>query len=506
MGNTLKELQDVTGALQCYTRAIQINPAFADAHSNLASIHKDSGNIPEAIQSYRTALKLKPDFPDAYCNLAHCLQIVCDWTDYEARMKKLVSIVAEQLEKNRLPSVHPHHSMLYPLSHDFRKAIAARHANLCIEKIHVLHKPPYKFLRELSTPRLRIGYVSSDFGNHPTSHLMQSIPGLHDKTKVEIFCYALSPDDGTTFRGKIAREAEHFIDLSQMPCNGKAADRIYADGINVLVNMNGYTKGARNEIFALRPAPVQVMWLGYPGTSGASFMDYLITDKITSPLELLPQYSEKLAYMPNTYFIGDHKQMFPHLKERLIVSDKNGSIGNVADNVAVINATDLSPLVENTDVKEIHEVINNSLVSANSRGDQKLEISLKVAELPTTTQIDTMIASGQVQTSVNGVLVTNGLATQQTNNKAATGEEVPQNIVITTRKQYYLPDDAIVYCNFNQLYKIDPLTLQSWVYILQNVPNSVLWLLRFPAVGETNIKRTVEELGELTFIGFSLFL
>ena len=100
-------------------------------------ILQDSGNIPEAIQSYRTALKLKPDFPDAYCNLAHCLQIVCDWTDYEARMKKLVSIVAEQLEKNRLPSVHPHHSMLYPLSHEFRKAIAARHANLCLEKVHI---------------------------------------------------------------------------------------------------------------------------------------------------------------------------------------------------------------------------------------------------------------------------------------------------------------------------------------------------------------------------------
>lgn len=79
---------------------------------------------------------MKPDFPDAYCNLAHCLQIVCDWTDYEARMKKLVSIVAEQLEKNRLPSVHPHHSMLYPLSHEFRKAIAARHANLCLEKVN----------------------------------------------------------------------------------------------------------------------------------------------------------------------------------------------------------------------------------------------------------------------------------------------------------------------------------------------------------------------------------
>ncbi|XP_076171153.1 O-linked N-acetylglucosamine (GlcNAc) transferase sxc isoform X1 [Ptiloglossa arizonensis] len=488
MGNTLKEMQDIQGALQCYTRAIQINPAFADAHSNLASIHKDSGNIPEAIQSYRTALKLKPDFPDAYCNLAHCLQIVCDWTDYEARMKKLVSIVAEQLDKNRLPSVHPHHSMLYPLSHEFRKAIAARHANLCIEKIHVLHKQPYKYPREIGT-RLRIGYVSSDFGNHPTSHLMQSIPGLHDRQSVEIYCYALSSDDGTTFRAKIAREAEHFIDLSQIPCNGKAADRINSDGIHILVNMNGYTKGARNEIFALRPAPIQVMWLGYPGTSGASFMDYLITDEVTSPLELASQYSEKLAYMPHTYFIGDHKQMFPHLKERLILTDKLNMKGKVADNVAVINATDLSPMIENTLVKEIREVV------VPDAKNKPVEISLKVAELPTTTPIETMIASGQCQMSVNGVVVQNGMATTQVNNKTATGEEVPQNIVITTRQQYGLPEDAVVYCNFNQLYKIDPLTLHMWAHILKHVPNSVLWLLRFPAVGEPNLQATAQQLG-----------
>lgn len=76
-----------------------------------------------------------------------------------------------------------------------------------------------------------------------------------------------------------------------------------------------------------------------------------------------------------------------------------------------------------------------------------------------------MIASGQIQTSVNGVLVQNGLATNQTNNKAATGEEVPQNIVITTRQQYGLPEDAVVYCNFNQLYKIDPNTLHMWVNV-----------------------------------------
>jgi len=487
MGNTLKEMHDVQGALQCYTRAIQINPAFADAHSNLASVHKDSGNIPEAIQSYRTALKLKPDFPDAYCNLAHCLQIVCDWTDYSGRMKKIVSIVADQLDKNRLPSVHPHHSMLYPLSHHFRKAIAGRHAQLCLEKIQVLHKPPYRFSSSLAPDgRLRIGYVSSDFGNHPTSHLMQSIPGVHNRARVEIFCYSLSPDDGTTFRQKVSREAEHFIDLSAIQCNGKAADRIYQDGIHVLVNMNGYTKGARNEIFALRPAPIQAMWLGYPGTSGASFMDYIITDAQTSPVHLADQYSEKLAFLPNTFFIGDHMRMFPHLKERIIMADAGNQQGTVQDNVAVINAVDIDPLKDVANMTQI--------TMEGKHKDEPVKANVTVAELATTQGINSMILNGQLQTSVNGVNIQNGLATQ-INAKAATGEEIPDQIMVTTRQQYGLPDDAVVYCNFNQLYKIDPSTLKMWVNILNRVPNSVMWLLRFPQVGETNIHVAAQQMG-----------
>ncbi|KAJ7412580.1 UDP-N-acetylglucosamine--peptide N-acetylglucosaminyltransferase subunit isoform A [Willisornis vidua] len=493
MGNTLKEMQDVQGALQCYTRAIQINPAFADAHSNLASIHKDSGNIPEAIASYRTALKLKPDFPDAYCNLAHCLQIVCDWTDYDERMKKLVSIVADQLEKNRLPSVHPHHSMLYPLSHSFRKAIAERHGNLCLDKINVLHKPPYEHPKDLkaSEGRLRIGYVSSDFGNHPTSHLMQSIPGMHNPDKFEVFCYALSPDDGTNFRVKVMAEANHFVDLSQIPCNGKAADRIHQDGIHILINMNGYTKGARNELFALRPAPIQAMWLGYPGTSGALFMDYIITDKETSPVEVAEQYSEKLAYMPNTFFIGDHANMFPHLKKKAVIDFKSN--GHIYDNRIVLNGIDLKAFLDSLpDVKIVKMKCPDSCENA----DGNAALSMPVIPMNTIAEaVIEMINRGQIQITINGFNISNGLATTQINNKAATGEEVPRTIIVTTRSQYGLPEDAVVYCNFNQLYKIDPSTLQMWANILKRVPNSVLWLLRFPAVGEPNIQQYAQNLG-----------
>ncbi|XP_043348689.1 UDP-N-acetylglucosamine--peptide N-acetylglucosaminyltransferase 110 kDa subunit isoform X4 [Dermochelys coriacea] len=459
MGNTLKEMQDVQGALQCYTRAIQINPAFADAHSNLASIHK----------------------------------IVCDWTDYDERMKKLVSIVADQLEKNRLPSVHPHHSMLYPLSHSFRKAIAERHGNLCLDKINVLHKPPYEHPKDLkaSEGRLRVGYVSSDFGNHPTSHLMQSIPGMHNPDKFEVFCYALSPDDGTNFRVKVMAEANHFIDLSQIPCNGKAADRIHQDGIHILINMNGYTKGARNELFALRPAPIQAMWLGYPGTSGALFMDYIITDQETSPVDVAEQYSEKLAYMPNTFFIGDHANMFPHLKKKAVIDFKSN--GHIYDNRIVLNGIDLKAFLDSLpDVK----IVKMKCPDSGDNADSNAALNMPVIPMNTIAEaVIEMINRGQIQITINGFNISNGLATTQINNKAATGEEVPRTIIVTTRSQYGLPEDAVVYCNFNQLYKIDPSTLQMWANILKRVPNSVLWLLRFPAVGEPNIQQYAQNMG-----------
>merc|ERR1712172_75337 len=257
-------------------------------------------------------------------------------------------------------------------------------------------------------------------------------------------------------------------------------------GIHVLVNMNGYTKGARNEIFALRPAPIQVMWLGYPGTSGASFMDYIITDKQTSPLSLAAQYSEQLAWMPHTFFIGDHMRMFPHLKERIIMADSKDIDGSLQDNVAVINAVDTQP------IKDVATLAKVSMES--NMGGEVHTAAVTVAELATTQPINNMIRDGQVQTNVNGGTIQNGLATQ-INAKAATGEEVPEQIMVTTRQQYGLPDDAIVYCNFNQLYKIDPATLRMRVNILNRVQNAVLWLLRFPQVGETNIHVAAQQMG-----------
>ncbi|XP_065582859.1 UDP-N-acetylglucosamine--peptide N-acetylglucosaminyltransferase 110 kDa subunit-like [Artemia franciscana] len=161
--------------------------------------------------------------------------------------------------------------------------------------------------------------------------------------------------------------------------------------------------------------------------------------------------------------------MFPHMKERVVIQDREKLSSNlpaIADNVAVINGTDLSPLYERTDVRRVTETISSSTTTTF---EAPVVGSLTVAQLPTMQPIETMIVAGQIQTSVNGVVVQNGLATPQAHTRAATGEEVPQNIVVTTRQQYGLPDASVVYCNFNQLYKIDPATLKMWVNVAMPV-------------------------------------
>lgn len=323
LGHVLRDLGDLNGARMSFQNAVQLNPCSADDYNHLACVCKDLGIIHEAIAYYQMSMGLKADNPNVFCNLVHSLKMVCDWSNNTEYIPKLVALVTKQIEMGNFPSVHPHHTFLYPLTNEVRLKIGAAHAKAALANVASAQKPPYDFnhLRQVgvasprrrssSGRRLRVGYVSSDFKDHPTAHLMQSVPGFHDRSRVEVFCYSLAADDNSHYRKKIESEAEHFVDVSGIPDNFAVADMIYADGIDILINLNGYTKGARTEIFALRPAPIQVMWLGYPGTSGASFMDYIISDPITTPRHLRDAFSEKVVSLPSTFFCSDHKFSHP---------------------------------------------------------------------------------------------------------------------------------------------------------------------------------------------------
>ncbi|KAG8649817.1 probable UDP-N-acetylglucosamine--peptide N-acetylglucosaminyltransferase SEC [Manihot esculenta] len=380
-GNTYKEIGRVSEAIQDYVRAITIRPNMAEAHANLASAYKDSGHVEAAIKSYRQALHLRPDFPEATCNLLHTLQCVCSWEDRDKMFAEVEGIIRRQISMSILPSVQPFHAIAYPidpmLALDISRKYAA-HCSIIASRFGLPpfnHPPPILVKRDRSE-RLRIGYVSSDFGNHPLSHLMGSVFGMHNRENVEVFCYALSPNDGTEWRQRIQSEAEHFVDVSAMSSD-MIAKLINEDKIQILINLNGYTKGARNEIFAMQPAPIQVSYMGFPGTTGATYIDYLVTDEFVSPIRYSHIYSEKLVHMPHCYFVNDYKQ-------------KNLDV--------------LDPTCQHK------------------------------------------------------------------------------------RSDYGLPEDKFIFACFNQLYKMDPEIFNTWCNILKRVPNSALWLLRFPAAGEMRLR------------------
>ena len=298
----------------------------------------------------------------------------------------------------------------------------------------------------------------------------------------------------------------------QVTDNGQAADIIFNDHIHILVNMNGYTKGARNEIFALKPAPIQVMWLGYPGTSGASYMDYIVTDQITSPLQYADHYSEKLAYMPHTFFVGDHKYMFPHLLNS----------GNGTNDPEVLKCLDSQAGVIKISDK-IQQPTNASVVSQSQAQQQQqlkqqqlqMEQQISAQQLLLQSQTNPVVCAGMPGLHQRMVVQANITSLQQQlqqikslqlqyqqqhPQQLPTSQEgslpsLPADLPLTTRAQYGLPENTVVYCNFNQLYKIDPATLKSWVNILLRVPNSVLWLLKFPSSGESNILNSAIKLG-----------
>jgi hypothetical protein len=158
--------------------------------------------------------------------------------------------------------------------------------------------------------RLRIGYLSSDFVDHPTADLIQSALLKHDKSKFEIFCYSISREDDSDYRRRLSAEMEHFTHFSKNHNDKKCAEQIAADGIHILINLNGHTAGDRNGISALRPAPLQLVYLAYPGTMGADYIDYNVTDKTVCPDAHREFYTERLLYMPHCYQTNSFRELY----------------------------------------------------------------------------------------------------------------------------------------------------------------------------------------------------
>jgi len=539
LGSLLKDIGQLDMAITMYEHAVKCDGTFDIALTNLANAVKDRGRVSEAIGYYKRAVASNPDFAEAVCGLSTALNSVCDWRgrggvlleggSYDrwhvdddgmpldvkiigrggGLMKRVVDIVGRQLRESsswgsgvlqeqsimqmivqlrdagasmtdgsvdlsaelwkwagrpwegsrilRLierstraamqcwyrdkyikgiqsaagyprprppaslaipsaPTVLPFHTFTCPLTAKDIRMISQRNAlRISCSTLRspwvpaTVYEPPRP-----PNPHLNIGYVSSDFNNHPLAHLMQSVFGFHNPSRAKAFCYATTASDKSVHRQQIEREAPVFRDVSSWTSD-KLVEQIVEDGIHILVNLNGYTRGARNEVFAARPAPIQMSFMGFAGTLGAEWCDYLLADTTAVPPSTLRPHRDNLN-------LGD------------VFRDEQ-------------------------DVETEDWVYSENIIFCR----------------------ETFFCCDHKQ-SADG------------SDERGMSWEEEQRRRWRMRKELFpnLPDDKIILGNFNQLYKIDPTTFRTWLRILNAVPNAVLWLLRFPELGENNLRRTAK--------------
>lgn len=293
---------------------------------------------------------------------------------------------------------------------------------------HVFPPPPPP-----QNGRLTVGYVSSDFLDHPLSHLMQSVFGFHTRSQFNVICYATTPSDDSAYRAKIEQESHVFKDVSGWPTE-KVVNEILSDGVHILVNLNGFTRGARNDIFAVRPCPVQIALIGFAGSLGGGWCDYLLGDVHSiGEHHDTSVYRESIIYMPGTFFCCDHKQSAPDSRAQRELRAAS-SLGRI----------------------KRHQSFNSLMESVQASANKLDQLE------------DILYIPGELSWK---------------NEQLLRGH-------LRRALFPHLQPGAFLMTNLNQLYKIDPTTFRVWLNVLQRLPHAYLWLLQFPKSGEAHLKAT----------------
>jgi len=307
IGNILQTQDKFQDAIQSYQKALDLNPNSAIIYNNMGNILKDQGRLEEAISSYKKALRLNPNMPPACNNLLFQLQQACEWGEAEELGAKIDGMTKEAFARQEFSNEEPFINLTRHADPLLNFHLAKLWAKAVETRVLPLKRRSPFIHERLSGSRITVGYLSNDFYNHATAHLTLRLFGLHNRDTFRVLCYSYGKDDGSSYRKQIEQDCDKFVDIRAMNI-GEAAKRIYEDHVDILVDMKGYIGGNRMDICALRPAPVQVSYLGFPGTAGADFFDYIIADKIVIPQNHRACFSENIVCMPHCYQINDNMQ------------------------------------------------------------------------------------------------------------------------------------------------------------------------------------------------------
>lgn len=311
LGQVLWEQRRYEEGLECLRRAVGTAPGSAAAHANLANAQLRATQLAQAVGSFREALRLDPRLAGVRASFLKALLDLCEWEEAGAQAATLQE--QWRADAGIAAQVPPFLSLLVAFPPELRLAVARANAAGLAGKVAGLPKPA----RPDAAPpgRLRIGYLSADLHDHAIGRAAVRLLECHDRDRVETFAYRLDPDDGSALRARLAAAFDHVADVHREPFHA-TAQRIAADRIDVLVDLMGYTGHARPEVLALRPAPAQVAYLGYAGTTGADYIDYLIVDDVVVPAADERWYTERLLRLPRCFFPASDARPLPPALDR----------------------------------------------------------------------------------------------------------------------------------------------------------------------------------------------
>ena len=321
LGIVLSDLGDYDGAIEHFEASMRLNPRLPEAPKCLGDTYKHLNRWKEAITMYEKALVLRPNYWEALNDLVHARQHTCDWKAWAKNFALLQRELARELARGGQPLfVKPFHALVYPLEVEHMLLVARSYAARAIRLVKsLLPRPMTGNLKLIAAKggngphRIRVGWVSSNIGDHSLTHLMRSVFGMHGR-KVVSSVFALNGDNDPgdpRWRQEVKERvgAANFFDMSQMS-GVQGAHLINQKKIHVLIDLVGYTGGGEraNEVFAAQPCELQTSYMGFCASTGAPYMQHMIVDRVVAPPEHQSQFSERLMVVPNSYFCNDHRQ------------------------------------------------------------------------------------------------------------------------------------------------------------------------------------------------------
>jgi len=289
-------------AISSYKKAIKYNQFFHKAHYNLAIAYQEQGDLPDAIFNYKKTYEINSKSGEALINYWYLNQFCCEWKNHSQMKKELKKYIIDCQSDSSKQCIKP-----FPLLSIFDDPKLHFIASKLYSKNKIINVK--KFQKTISTninKKLRIAYVSSDFKNHPFSYLTVGLLENHNKNNFEIYCISSSKNDNSDIQKRIKNACKNFIDVSNKN-NFEIATLMNDLSINIIVDCGGYTKESRIELFSYLPNIPKVGFLGYPGTLGGNINQYIIADKTVIPENQKINFSEKIIYLPNSYYPTDNK-------------------------------------------------------------------------------------------------------------------------------------------------------------------------------------------------------